>query len=160
MKFMPPRGSRNRCRIATEMHPKGVSVMKPKDVISRRLRALTGVVVVASLGGCTMTEPLPPAALPSAPAAEAVAPAATSASDTVARLFEEALNRAANTLFSQISTSANTEKPLLVIDPLIDGVSGMQTIATRAMESRISELVRGSYPHIDLQPFSAATVRR
>ena len=81
------------------------------------------------------------AGLPPAPAAEAVAPAATSASDTVARPFVEALYSAAHTLFAQIHSSANNEKPLLVIDPLIDGVSGMQTIATRAMESRISELV-------------------
>jgi hypothetical protein len=57
-------------------------------------------------------------------------------------------------------SSPNNEKQLLVIDPLIDGVSGMQTVATRTTESRIAELVRGSYPQFDLQPFSAASVRR
>lgn len=134
--------------------------MKPKDVISRRLRALTGAVVLASLGACTTTEPPPPAVLPPAPAAEAEAFAAAPASDSVARPFEEAVNRAATTLFAQLRTSGNTDRPLLVIDPLIDGISGVQTIATRRMESRIGELVRGSYPQYELQPFSAAMVRR
>src|SRR5512147_1601481 len=111
--------------------------MKPKDIISRRLRALTGAVVLASLGACTTTEPPPPAVLPPAPAAEAEAFAAAPASDSVARPFEEAVNRAATTLFAQLRTSGNTDRPLLVIDPLIDGISGVQTIATRRMESRI-----------------------
>ena len=78
----------------------------------------------------------------------------------VARPFEEALTHAANTLFSQIPSSANSEKQLLVIDPLIDGVSGMQSSATTTMGTRIGDLVRGHYPQFDLQPFSAANVRR
>ncbi|HSQ13571.1 MAG TPA: OmpA family protein [Candidatus Deferrimicrobium sp.] len=129
----------------------------------RRVRALTRAVLLASLGGCTTTSEAPPPALP-APTVEAVAaapaPVAAPATAAVARRFEEALTDAANTLFSQIRASANGEKQLLVIDPLIDGVSGMQSNATRTMASRIGELVRGHYPQFDLQPFSAANVRR
>ena len=135
--------------------------MKPKDAVSRSLRALSGAVLIASLGSCTTTTEPAPAPVPPPPTVEADAPVApTPEAAAVARPFEEALTSAANTLFGQIRSSTNSEKQLLVIDPLIDGVSGMQTIATRTMESRIAELVRGSYLQFDLQPFSAATVRR
>ena len=137
--------------------------MKLMDENLRRVRALTHAVLLASLSGCTTTSEAPPPALP-APTIEAVvappAPVPAPAAATVARAFEEALTHAANTLFSQIRTSANSEKQLLVIDPLIDGVSGMQSSATTIVASRIGELVRGHYPQFDLQPFSAANVRR
>jgi len=134
--------------------------MKLKDEMSRRLKALTGAVVMATLGSCTTTTEPPPAPVPPPPAVEAETPAPLPEAITVARPFDEALTSAANTLFAQIRPPANNEKQLLVIDPLIDGVSGMQTIATRTMESRIGELVRGNYPQFDLQPFSTAMVRR
>jgi outer membrane protein OmpA-like peptidoglycan-associated protein len=137
--------------------------MKPMDKNLPRARALIRAVLLASLGGCTTTSEAPPAALP-APTVEAVvaapAPVPAPAVASVARPFEEALTHAANTLFSQLQASANSERQLLVIDPLIDGVSGMQSGATRAMASRIGELVRGNYPQFNLQPFSAANVRR
>jgi outer membrane protein OmpA-like peptidoglycan-associated protein len=75
---------------------------------------------------------------------------------TIAQPFEEALLNAANALFSQTTGGAK----LFVIDPFIDGVSAMQSIATRSMASRIGELVRTQYPQFDLQPFSAANVRK
>jgi outer membrane protein OmpA-like peptidoglycan-associated protein len=135
--------------------------MKPKDKISRRLKTLTGAVLLASLGSCTTTSEPPPAPVPPAPIVEPVAPVESDpAAATVPLPFEEALAYAANTLFGQMQSSANKEIQLLVIDPPIDGVSGMQTNATKAMESRLAELVRGSYPQFDLQPFSAASVRR
>ncbi len=129
-----------------------------------RVRALIHALLLASLGACTTTSEAPPPALPEA-AVEAVvaapAPALAPATDSgVARPFEVALTDAANKLFSQIRTSANSEKQLLVIDPLIDGVSGIQSRATTTIASRIGELVRGRYPQFDLQPFSAANVRR
>ena len=137
--------------------------MKLMDENLRRVKALTRAVLLASLGSCTTTSE-PPLPAPPAPTVEAVAPAPVPAplppAAVVARPFEEALTNAANTLFSQIPSSANSEKQLLVIDPLIDGVSGMQSIATRTMGTRIGDLVRGHYPQFDLQPFSAANVRR
>ena len=135
--------------------------MKPRNAISRRLKTLTGALLLTSLGSCTTTTEPPPAPTPPAPVVEAPAPAEPDyAAAAVPRPFEEALTNATNALFGQMRSSANNEKQLLVIDPLIDGVSGMQTIATRTMESRIAELVRGAYPQFDLQTFSAAVVRR
>lgn len=136
--------------------------MKPINSISRRLKTLTGALMLTSLGSCTTTTEPPPAPMPPAPVVEAVALAAAPdpAAAAVPRPFEEALAYAANTLFGQMRSSANSEKQLLVIDPIIDGVSGMQTSATKTMESRIAELVRGRYPQFDLQTISAAAVRR
>ena len=135
--------------------------MKAKDKISQRLKRLAGTALLASIGSCTTTTEPAPAPVPPPPAVEATAPATPlPAATAVARPFDEALTSAASTLFGQIRSPANGEKQLLVIDPLIDGVSGMQTLATRTMESRIAEMVRGNFPQFELQPFSTATVRR
>ena len=133
--------------------------MKP---IKRRYFAMRKIAVAALLGslcGCTAaTETAPPPApapVEQPVAVEAPAPAAA----IVARPFEEALMSAANTLFSQVQPVTG-ESRQLVIDPLIDGVSGMQSIATRTMESRITELVRAKYPQFAVEPFSAANIRK
>jgi outer membrane protein OmpA-like peptidoglycan-associated protein len=77
--------------------------------------------------------------------------------------FDEALLNATNALFSHARLPAVEQpagKHLLVIDPFIDGLSGIQSKATRTMELRIVELVRGRYPHFSVQPFSAANLRK
>jgi tetratricopeptide (TPR) repeat protein len=51
-------------------------------------------------------------------------------------------------------------KYAVVIDPLIDGVTGAQSNATRSMGARIATLMREQYPLYELQPFSAANVAR
>jgi outer membrane protein OmpA-like peptidoglycan-associated protein len=92
----------------------------------------------------------PPAAAPTAPAAP-VAPAAP---------FDTALLNAANTLFSKALLPAGGGKVDLVIDPLIDGVSGAQSAASRLMEKRLVELVQKSYPRFAVQPFTTAALDR
>ena len=47
---------------------------------------------------------------------------------------------------------------VVVIDPLVDGVTGVQSNVTHSIEARIVELVRTSYPQFEIQPFSAASV--
>jgi outer membrane protein OmpA-like peptidoglycan-associated protein len=80
--------------------------------------------------------------------------------------FNEAVLFAANNLFRNakldVSTtvrSGATRLPL-VIDPLVDGVSGYQSVATESMEARITELVKASYGNFDIQPFTTATLAR
>jgi hypothetical protein len=48
----------------------------------------------------------------------------------------------------------------VVIDPLIDGVTGTQSVATRSMGERLVQMMREHYPQYDVQPFSAANVAR
>ncbi len=92
----------------------------------------------------------PPATAPSAPGTAASAPSVP---------FEEAVLTAANKLFSSVPTpTGNPPRYLLVIDPLVDGVTGNSSTATATMGERLAVLVREKYPQFDLRDFSADTV--
>lgn len=76
--------------------------------------------------------------------------------------FDEAVLKAANDLFSkaQAASPASTTQHTLVIDPLVDGMTGYQSSATLSMQSRIEQLARDQYPQFNVQPFSAAAVEQ
>jgi outer membrane protein OmpA-like peptidoglycan-associated protein len=76
--------------------------------------------------------------------------------------FEEAVLRAANDLLSKAALPERGpgDTVVLAIDPLVDGVTGMQSAATRSMEQRIVALVRERYPQFDVQQFTTATVAK
>jgi len=96
----------------------------------------------------------PAAALAQAQPAPSPAPAATPTPIP----FPQALERAANDLFSKAQVEG--ERVALVIDPLIDGVSGAQSNSTRSMQQSLIELVGRSYPRFQVQPFSAEALAR
>jgi outer membrane protein OmpA-like peptidoglycan-associated protein len=104
----------------------------------------------------------PPAAAPvaPAPAAAALKPAAP----PTVMPYDEAVLFAANNLFSKAELPpaplGTAAKFPLVIDPLVDGYSGYQSVATRNMEARIAGLVKERFPTYDLQPFSTSTLAR
>ena len=74
--------------------------------------------------------------------------------------LEEALLSAANSLFSSASKTlaAPPAQRVVVIDPLVDGVSHTQTVTTQSLETKIQGLVKSKYPGFNAQPFSRATV--
>ena len=120
--------------------------------------------------GSAARTPAPPGASASgAPGATAsaapVAPAAPAAPPAPPPImpFDEAVQFAANALFSSPNVAkfagARSSYPL-VIDPLVDGNSGMQSVATQTMESRVTGLVKARYPQYELQPFSSPTLVR
>jgi outer membrane protein OmpA-like peptidoglycan-associated protein len=74
--------------------------------------------------------------------------------------FDAALLKAANDLLSKAKLDDANQKVTLVIDPLIDGVTGAQSNATRLEEKRIVELVKSNYPRFTVAPFSAETVAK
>ncbi|MDO8419455.1 MAG: OmpA family protein, partial [Rubrivivax sp.] len=45
-------------------------------------------------------------------------------------------------------------------DPLIDGVTGAQTQATRAMGTRITRIIKESFPRYAVQPFNSGSLMR
>jgi outer membrane protein OmpA-like peptidoglycan-associated protein len=92
---------------------------------------------------------------PSPPAAAAAAPPPPT---PVA--FETALLKAANDLFSKAKLDASPEKVTLVIDPLIDGVTGAQSVATHLEEKRVIDLVRSTYPRFQVARFSSDAVAK
>lgn len=83
--------------------------------------------------------------------------------------FDQAVLSAANGLFSNAKieprptasrgVGENAKIPL-VIDPLVDGNTGFQSVATETMESRITSLVQSKYPQFELQPFNTATLAK
>src|SRR5215471_6015500 len=74
--------------------------------------------------------------------------------------FEQALLQAANNLFGKARLEDAPPKVLLVIDPLIDGVTGAESNATQSMEKRIVDLVRSNYPRFEVARFSSASVAK
>src|SRR5579864_1673668 len=72
--------------------------------------------------------------------------------------FGAALLKAANDLLSNAKIDDTTDKVDVVIDPLIDGVTGAQSNATHLEEKRIIELIRISYPRFHVLPFTAESI--
>lgn len=123
--------------------------MRKAKPFNPRLFSVITLILSGLLGGC---------AIPSAEQA----PAPTPPIQPVA--FDDAVLKAANDLFSRAqlppASAGGPAKHLLVIDPLIDGVSGAQSVATRSMEARLVELVKKQYPQFTVQPFSTSTVAK
>lgn len=116
---------------------------------------------VLILAGC-QTPPPAPAAPPvaAAPPAPPPAPTPPPAPPPIRVLpFDEAVVAAANTLLSGAAQQTK-ERRVLVIDPLIDAVSGMESAQTRVMEKRIVDLAKEKFPQFDVQPFSVSSVAK
>lgn len=101
----------------------------------------------------------PPAAAPAPPAAAPTAAAAPATPPPIMP-FEAALTKAATDLFSKAKLPEGDGKVQLVIDPLIDGVSGVESRATRDMERRLIQLVRTNFPRFEVLPFNTASVAK
>ncbi len=74
--------------------------------------------------------------------------------------FNEAVQSAANNLLGKAQLPADVPRHSIVIDPLIDGVTGVQTNASVAMGARIVALIKERYPQYEVLPFSAANVAK
>src|SRR6201993_1070210 len=74
--------------------------------------------------------------------------------------FDAALLKAANDLLSKAKLDGAPNKVMLVIDPLIDGVTGAQSKATHLEEKRITELVKSGYPRFQVARFSAEAIAK
>lgn len=72
--------------------------------------------------------------------------------------LEQAFMTAATRLFDSLPASG--DRTVIVIDPLVDGVTGMQSLATRGFDKRIAALVAERYKHIDIVPMTPENVAR
>lgn len=127
-------------------------------------------VALLYLAGCQAVDPPRRAAMPATAAEPEPAPADVLTSSQrmpwaelaagPAKPFDQALLDTTHALLSMVELPAPGEKQLLVIDPPIDALSGVQSLATRNMEARIGELVRKKFPQYSLQPFTPASLRR
>lgn len=119
-----------------------IEILKKDGV---RLRHLVAAGVTMTLLGCASTPPsTPPAPIESVP-------------------FSEAVLKAANTVFANApakpASGPGAAQPL-VIDPLIDGLTGAESVATQSMEGKIVDLVKTKYPKFAVKEFSASNVSK
>ncbi len=113
------------------------------------------VTLALALGGLVGAALPAVAQAPSGPAAKAIAaPTPPPPPSPLAQAFDIAANAA----LSKAVQSANGRIDLL-IDPLVDGNSGAQTVATRSMEADLKRLIAARYADkFDVKPFNAANV--
>jgi len=76
--------------------------------------------------------------------------------------FADAVINAATTVFKTASANlpAGSPRQVVVIDPLVNGVTGEQSAATQQIQDRIVALAKANYPQFDIEPFTAATVAK
>lgn len=131
-------------------------ILGKEETMARSRLLLFGAVLV--LAACATPETPPPAP---APPVQPAPPAPSPAPPPVVRVvpFDDAVVSAADTLFSQVHLAPG-ERKLLVIDPLVDGVSGMQSAATVLMGSRIAGMVHTKYPQFELLPLTVSAIER
>ena len=68
--------------------------------------------------------------------------------------FEQAVDAAASALFEKAAAAmGGADKIEFVIDPLIDGVTGVQSVASRTIERRILDIARTKFTNFEPQPF-------
>lgn len=125
-------------------------------------RILTAALIVG-LSACATPPSTHQAVAPAAPVAAvatAPPPLAPAAAPVVVLEFDDAVTRAATSLFGSVKVGDREQRRLVVIDPLIDGLTGEQSVATRNLEERILALARASYPQFDIQPFTIANLAK
>jgi outer membrane protein OmpA-like peptidoglycan-associated protein len=117
--------------------------------------------IISILGGAAIVAAALVSRVQAQAQAQAPAPAAPAAAPAVAPApFDTALLNAATALFTKAMLPPGDEQLELVIDPLIDGVSGAQSAASRLMEKRLTELAQKSFPRFKVQPFTTETLER
>ncbi len=114
--------------------------------------ATIGAFGVLALAGCNMPPPVPPN--PPAPVASAAPPPPPAPVP-----FDQAVLNAANAVLTN-APKATSGRQLVVIDPLVDGVTGGQSMATQAIGERIVALAQQKYPQFDFVPFTPEAVGR
>ena len=117
-------------------------------MIIRALLTYMGVLLIAA--ACATQAPPPP-------------PTPVPTSDTSERSFDEAVAVATDSLTAQLQQRlAPSSKPDVkrgvVIDPMVDALSGQQTAATRLFEERVAERLRSSPSQLDVMPFQVANL--
>ena len=71
---------------------------------------------------------------------------------------DAALLKAANDLLSNVKLGDGRSRIDVVIDPLIDGVTGAQSKATQLQQERIIQLIRTRYPRFRVLPFTTDSI--
>jgi outer membrane protein OmpA-like peptidoglycan-associated protein len=123
--------------------------MMDTRMLSIRKLSAHAVALLLIVVGCATPPPPPPPP-----------PAATA--DTSERSFDEAVQVATDGLMSQLQARSDPSakpdaKRGVVIDPMVDAISGQQTAATRLLEQRVGERLQAN-PQFEVMPFQVASL--
>ncbi len=124
---------------------------------------LCALAVAATIAGCGTPETQKVAAggsqQPASTATVTVAatPAAPVAAPAATLPHREAVLAAARELFEKAQLPAG-QKFSLVIDPLVDGSTGLQSLATAAIENQVASMVGSDYPNYQIKPLNSANL--
>lgn len=139
------------------------SISRPQ----RRIRFCIAAFSLALLttGGCDILREKASTSAPSAASSAPQAPTSPAAPATPpTQAYDKAVLSAATALFNNAKLPAEgmpaQARYAVVIDPLIDGMTGSQSVATQAMGVRLANLMRERYPQFDVKAFSAANVAK
>ncbi len=122
--------------------------------VTRCLQLVTVCCVVAACApqeGVRSSSPATPAAVTVAQATPPPPP------PVVALPYNEAIKVAARDLFTKAKLPEGQTFDV-VIDPLVDGTTGMQSVATAALEQQVTELVSSNYPRYQIKPLNSANL--
>jgi outer membrane protein OmpA-like peptidoglycan-associated protein len=141
--------------------------MKPPhgSSLARARGRCWAVMLLVLVGACGELQLPPWRSVPApAPGPVVVEPATKPAAPPPILPYEEAVLSAATALLKNARLPPEGTAPqaryTVVIDPLIDGMTGAQSAATRSMGQRLTALIRAQYPQYDILPFTAANVAR
>ena len=73
---------------------------------------------------------------------------------------EEAVRTSAEALFAEITRLDASPEITILIDPLIDGITGFETVATRNMNRQLVEIAAQSFPRIKVLPLTLENLNR
>jgi hypothetical protein len=79
---------------------------------------------------------------------------------TTARPTVKAVLDSFGSLLSLVELPGPGEKQILLVEPIVDGRSGMQSIATRRIEAKLADLARRKYPYFTLQPLTVPQLEK
>jgi len=134
-----------------------------KNALISRRSAGSAVMILAlcAAAGCVpdggaIRDSPPLAVEPEARKTEPVSPAVRPLPPVLS--FEEAVDSAAHAVFT--AAPAANEHIDVVIDPLIDGVTGYQSKATRNIQDRITALVKRDFPAYSVQRITPASLKK
>lgn len=126
---------------------------------------ITALCAALLTGGCYNLQEKPPA-----PAAGTAAPPPVAATPPPAAApppvqpYDKAVLSAATALFNnaKLPPEGTPAQPryAVVIDPLIDGMTGAQSVATQSLGVRLTTMMREQYPRFEVKEFSAANVAK
>ena len=132
---------------------------------ARSLALSAALAVLLSGCGTPATSPdaqtSKPEVVATAPAPTVIAAGAVAATAPapviVALPHQEAVLAAARDLFGKAQLPAN-QTFNLVIDPLVDGSTGLQSLATSSVENQVLDLLKSDFPRFQVKPLNSANI--